>query len=112
MSRDKKRRKKLVAFLLIVLSCVASASIYHKMLDCTESQTSIEENNISSVLYNEQYTASSSGNEKNDIFESCTDEGQYDNLSITDHIKIALITRPISTFYEMPSFTVKYMSIP
>lgn len=27
MSRDKKRRKKLVAFLLIVLSCVASASM-------------------------------------------------------------------------------------
>ena len=37
MSRAKKRKKKLVAFLLIVLSCVASASIYHKMLDCTES---------------------------------------------------------------------------
>ena len=84
MSRDKKRKKKLVAFSLIVLSCVASASIYHKTLDSNESQTSIEENNISSVLDNEQYTASSSGNEKNGIFESCTDEGQYDNLSITD----------------------------
>ena len=64
MSRDKKRKKKLVAFLLIVLSCVASASIYHKTLDCNESQTSIEENNISSVLSDEQYTSSSSGNEK------------------------------------------------
>ena len=39
MSRDKKRKKKLVAFLLIVLSCAASASIYHKTLDCTEAQT-------------------------------------------------------------------------
>ena len=46
MSRAKKRKKKLVVLSLIVLSCVASASIYHKMLDCTESQTSIEENNI------------------------------------------------------------------
>ena len=112
MSRAKKRKKKLVAFLLIVLSCVASASIYHKTLDCNESQTSIEENNISSVLSDEQYTSSSSGNEKNDIFESCTDEDQYDNLSITDHIKIELMNRPISAFDEMPSFTVKYMSIP
>ena len=112
MSRNKKRKKKLVAFLLIVLSCVASASIYHKTLDCTESQTSIEENNVSSVLGDEQYTASSSGNEKNDIFESCADEDQYDDLSITDHIKIELMNRPISAFDEMPSFTVKYMSIP
>ena len=112
MSRDKKRRKKLVAFLLIVLSCVASASIYHKMLDCTESQTSIEENNVSSVLGDEQYTASSSGNEKNDRFESCTDEDQYDDLSITDHIRIELMNRPTSAFDTMPSFTVKYMSIP
>lgn len=64
MSRAKKRKKKLVAFLLIVLSCVASASIYYKTLDCNESQTSIEENNISSVLSDEQYTSSSSGNEK------------------------------------------------
>ena len=62
MSRAKKRKKKLVALSLIVLSCVASASIYHKTLDCTESQTSIEENNISSVLSDEQYTSSSSGN--------------------------------------------------
>ena len=112
MSRDKKRKKKLVAFSLIVLSCVASASIYHKTLDSNESQTSIEENNISSVLDNEQYTASSSGNEKNDIFESCTDEDQYDDLSLTDHIKIELMNRPTSTFDMMPSFTVKYMSIP
>ena len=112
MSRNKKRRKKLVAFLLIVLSCVASASIYHKTLDCTESQTSIEENNVSSVLDDEHYTASSSGNEKNDIFESCTDEDQYDDLSLTDHIRIELMNRPTSTFDMMPSFTVKYMSIP
>ena len=112
MSRDKKRKKKLVAFLLIVLSCAASASIYHKTLDCTESQTSIEENNVSSVLGDEQYTASSSGNEKNDIFESCTDEDQYDDLSITDHIRIELMNRPTSAFDTMPSFTVKYMSIP
>ena len=112
MSRDKKRKKKLVAFLLIVLSCAASASIYHKTLDCTESQTSIEENKVSSVLGDEQYTASSSGNEKNDIFESCTDEDQYDDLSITDHIRIELMNRPTSAFDTMPSFTVKYMSIP
>ena len=72
----------------------------------------MEENNISSALSDEQYTSSSSGNEKNDIFESCTDEDQYDNLSITDHIKIELMNRPISAFDEMPSFTVKYMSIP
>jgi len=82
------------------------------MLDCTESQTSIEENNVSSVLGDEQYTASSSGNEKNDRFESCTDENQYDDLSITDHIRIELMNRPTSAFDTMPSFTVKYMSIP
>ena len=57
MSRNKKRKKKLVAFSLIVLSCVASASIYHKTLDCTESQASMEENNVSSVLGDEHYTA-------------------------------------------------------
>ena len=45
-------------------------------------------------------------------FESCTDEDQYDNLSITDHIKIELMNRPTSAFDEMPSSTVKYMSIP
>ena len=112
MSRAKKRKKKLVALSLIVLSCVASASIYHKTLDCNESQTSIEENNISSVLGDEHYTASSSGNEKNDRFESCTDEDQYDDLSLTDHIKIELMNRPTSAFDTMPSFTVKYMSIP
>ena len=112
MSRDKKRKKKLVAFLLIILSCVALAYIYHKTLDCAESQTSIEENNMSAVFNDEQYAVSSSGNEKNDMFESYANEERYENLSITDNVRIELMNHPISDFDEMPSFTVKYMSIP